>query len=363
MSDYKGDFSKGRVVRHLFSTFAKAGGNLAPSNAFEAADVRCYVDGGTTQITAGITVTSPYDGVGAAHLVEIDLGNAAYLRGTDVEVVLVPDETVDSEVFSFVSLFSFSIENRAPAHGGFRAKIATLTSQTEFTVNEGPAEPDGLNGWAALIKDAAGVHQYALAGVSDWNGGTLGVTLDADPGIFTMAVGDTVEFIPAFANAGLSTQSQTDVQTAVTAALTAMHLDHLFGAAYDPASKPGAAAALLNTLVENDGGVPRFTVNALEQGPSGGGGGGATAEQVRIEMDTNSTRLAAIVADTNELQVSLAEGGAHNNLIDALGVIASAIQAKTDQLTFSVPGRVDSNVKSVVDEPVGGGGGQPWSRP
>ena len=55
-------------------------------------------------------------------------------------------------------------------------------------------------------------------------------------------------------------------------------LDHLLAADYDPASKPGVATALLNELVENDGGVSRFTSNALEQGP--GAGSAPTAAEV-----------------------------------------------------------------------------------
>jgi hypothetical protein len=51
----------------------------------------------------------------------------------------------------------------------------------------------------------------------------------------------------------------------VATALTDIHLDHLFYADYDPASKPGSATALLNELVESDGGVSRYTSNALEQ--------------------------------------------------------------------------------------------------
>jgi hypothetical protein len=52
--------------------------------------------------------------------------------------------------------------------------------------------------------------------------------------------------------------------------LTDIHLDHLLAATYDPASKPGAADALLNELVESDAGVARYTANALEQAPTGG---------------------------------------------------------------------------------------------
>lgn len=61
----------------------------------------------------------------------------------------------------------------------------------------------------------------------------------------------------------------TAIQTKVNAALVALHLDHLLAEDYDPASKPGTPTALLNEIIENDGGVSRFTQNALEQGPSG----------------------------------------------------------------------------------------------
>lgn len=67
-------------------------------------------------------------------------------------------------------------------------------------------------------------------------------------------------------NATAAGQIQQEAQDAIEA----NHLDHLLATAYDPASKPGAADALLNELVESDAGVSRFTANALEQAPSGG---------------------------------------------------------------------------------------------
>lgn len=57
----------------------------------------------------------------------------------------------------------------------------------------------------------------------------------------------------------------------VATALTDIHLDHIFATAYDPAAKPGAADALLNELVEDDGGISRYTANSLEEAPSGAG--------------------------------------------------------------------------------------------
>ena len=62
----------------------------------------------------------------------------------------------------------------------------------------------------------------------------------------------------------------------LASALTAIHLDHLLAVDYDPTSKPGVATALLNELIESDGGVSRYTENALEQAPSGTGASAAT---------------------------------------------------------------------------------------
>jgi hypothetical protein len=69
---------------------------------------------------------------------------------------------------------------------------------------------------------------------------------------------------------GFNDLSAAQVNTEVDTALTDIHLDHLLAATYDPASKPGAADALLNELVESDAGVARYTANALEQAPTGG---------------------------------------------------------------------------------------------
>lgn len=82
---------------------------------------------------------------------------------------------------------------------------------------------------------------------------------------------DTVANVTAVATAtALGAQAKSDVNTEADSALADIHLDHLLALNYDPASKPGVATALLNELIENDGGISRYTANALEQAPSGG---------------------------------------------------------------------------------------------
>ncbi len=92
---------------------------------------------------------------------------------------------------------------------------------------------------------------------------------------------DTATTIPGLI-AMLNDVSEAEVKAQVATALTDIHLDHVLAVTYDPASKPGVADALLNELIESDGGVSRFTANALEQAPGGGGGGDATAANQTI---------------------------------------------------------------------------------
>lgn len=81
-----------------------------------------------------------------------------------------------------------------------------------------------------------------------------------------------------------------EVQSEVQDAIEANHLDHLLAVEYDPASKPGVVAALLNELIGNDSGVSQFTANALELGPSGSGGGGGGGGGAIVERSTSDNR-------------------------------------------------------------------------
>ena len=77
--------------------------------------------------------------------------------------------------------------------------IATLGSQTSFTLTAGSADDDAYNGSTIVIEDAATSDQKAVALISDYVGTTKTVTLSADPGIFTIAASDKV-YILADAN-------------------------------------------------------------------------------------------------------------------------------------------------------------------
>ncbi|MCB1902249.1 MAG: hypothetical protein KDH16_23370, partial [Rhodocyclaceae bacterium] len=76
-----------------------------------------------------------------------------------------------------------------------------------------------------------------------------------------------------------------------------------------------------------------------------------TAAENRAEMDSNSTKLAAIVADTGELQADWANGGRLDLLIDAIKVVTDALPdsgALTSLATAAALATVDGKVDAIL---------------
>jgi hypothetical protein len=111
-----------------------------------------------------------------------------------------------------------------------------------------------------------------------------------------------------------------EVESEVTDALVAVNLDHLM--------KTGDAT--LTNIVEDNTALAHLmaigadisdydsSTDSLEGIAGAGGGGAPTVEQIRAEIDSNSTQLAAIVADTAELQTDWADGGRLDLLLDGV---------------------------------------------
>ena len=75
--------------------------------------------------------------------------------------------------------------------------IATLASQTSFTLTAGSADDDAYNQCRAVFEDAVTSEQKAVGLIADYTGATKTVTMQADPGIFTISVGDKIYIMAA----------------------------------------------------------------------------------------------------------------------------------------------------------------------
>jgi len=275
----------------------------------------------------------------------------------DPTAAAIADAVWDEAKAGHVGAGSFGEEVQAHA---LSSEIAALNDLSSAEVNaevdtaladyDGPtkAEMDagfaGLNDpTAAAIADA--VLDEALSGHT--GAGSLGKAIADIETDATAILADTNELqtddVPGLI-AALNDLSEAEVNAQVDAAIETYHLDHLFAATYDPASKPGAADALLNELVEDDGGVSRFTANALEEAPTGGSA--PTAEEIAdavldeaLSGHTGAgslgkavadieTDVTAILADTDELQtddipsrLDGIEGATFNTSTDSLEAI------------------------------------------
>jgi len=160
-------------------------------------DIEVYKNLGTTQRASdsGYTLADTdgidIDGVTGIHGFSIDLADNTdsgfWVAGAHYTVV-VASITVDAATINFIPVM-FRI---GYAGAILDTTIATLASQTSFTLTAGPAEADALNGMPCIIHDAASAVQIAKGVISDYAVTTKTVTLAFDPGIFTMAAGDNI---------------------------------------------------------------------------------------------------------------------------------------------------------------------------
>ncbi|MGP8322386.1 MAG: hypothetical protein ACT6FG_00090 [Methanosarcinaceae archaeon] len=115
---------------------------------------------------------------------------------------------------------------------------------------------------------------------------------------------------------GMSTAMKAEVQTEANDALVAQKLDHLVAVAdTDDVVDNSIIAKMVSKAATPDWSTFVNTDDSLEAirdrgdiaWTTGAGGSSPTVQEIRTEMDDNSTKLSDIVADTNELQTN--QGG------------------------------------------------------
>jgi hypothetical protein len=182
----------GSTVRIPFNTFDKDDGSSVTATNFAAADLLVYKDGSTTAraSTSGFTATTDFNTKAGEHLAIIDLTDNTtadfYAAGSEYLVAL-DSITVDGvTVRSWIGRFRIGYPGAV-----LDTTIATLSTQTSFTLTSGPAEDDALNGMWCIIHDAASAVQLAWAQILDYTGSTKTVTLAAGA-TFTVAAKDNI---------------------------------------------------------------------------------------------------------------------------------------------------------------------------
>ncbi len=196
MTLHLGKVKPGATLYIPFDTFAGSTGASITMSGLAVTDIEIYRNGSTTQRASdtGYTLLDTdgidFDALTGIHGFSVDLSSNAdsgFFVAGGFYWVVVSAITVDSQTVSFVAAtFSIGYEGAI-----LDTTIATLASQTSFTLTAGPAEDDALNGCEVVIHDIASAVQAGRAIVSDYTGSTRTVTLVAGV-TFTAAAGDNI---------------------------------------------------------------------------------------------------------------------------------------------------------------------------
>jgi len=188
---YLGDFPTGATVRFKFATNLATGARADPSSAWETADIRVYKGDSTTQRAseAGYTVTSTFDSMTGITHVAIDTSDNTdagfFAAGSEYQVVLYPDETVDGVAVA-APVAHFSIERSGGAlallkdgtYGlsaletlvdGVETAAAAIEADTQDIQSRIPAALGGNGNMKADVRDFGGTAATSSSGRPEVN--------------------------------------------------------------------------------------------------------------------------------------------------------------------------------------------------
>ena len=169
--------------------------------------------------------------------------------------------------------------------------IATLATQTSFTLTAGSADDSAYQDQTAILIDQSTDAQRSVRAISTYTGGTLTVVLEEAPD-FTIATGDTIRIFSAHPGS-----------TPPTAAAVA---DAVWDeAAADHDSEDSFGNIINDVTVEDSDGTYQFTANALELGPTISAAA-ASSQGAVDENKLEATQHRALGPFTKEASVSQA---------------------------------------------------------
>lgn len=190
-----GTIKPGTTLYIPFSSFGSTGASITLTG-LSTADIEIYKDGSITQRASDSgyalldTDGIDFDGITGIHGFSVDLADnttAGFYAAGSQYFVIISAVTIDSQTVNFIAA-TFRI---GYPDAVLNTTIATLATQTSFTLTSGPAEDDALNGCQIVVHDVASAVQVGRAVILDYTGSTKTVTLAAGT-TFTAAATDNV---------------------------------------------------------------------------------------------------------------------------------------------------------------------------
>lgn len=356
-----GTVRPGSTIRIPFSSFDKDDGSSITMTNYAAADILVYKDGSTTEraSASGFTATTDFDSKTGKHLAVIDLSDdttADFFKAGSEYLVAIDAVTVDAVTTGgWIARFRIGYPNAY-----FDTSIATLASQTSFTLTAGPAEDDALNGMVLLVHDKASAVQLTRVVVEDYTGASKTVTLRAVPATtFTIAAGDNVS--------GIGFDKVDVTHFGGTAATTSggrpeVNTTHLAGTAYASADLSTTMKASINTEADtalSDYGPLKPTTAGRTLDVSAGGEAGVDWANVGspttvVGLSGTTIKTATDVeTDTADIQARIpaalgANGNIKADVRDFGGTAATSSGGRPEVNATHVGGTIQTTGQDVV---------------
>jgi hypothetical protein len=346
------------VALPVMSRFMVVSANVYDSLYGEAAEDYLQVDvtqvGGTAvQATGGVVHAYAEDGTSVAK--DSDTAKSAALTTVDTEVgqvLAVTNNLPDSGALSDLA----SLESRLTAlRAGYLDNLSAGAVALDSTVAKEATigTPVALDGGAATIGGM-------LTKMADDNGGAdFDATDDSLNAIADGASGGgaTAEDVWTYtagsgriltAGTNLNDLSSSDVETAAQNVIETNHLDHLFAAAFDPASKPGNADALLNSIIKDDDDPPEFTTAALVNAPGGSASGRYEVLGSCVQDDDGKVYWVAWLEFNGQPQTAVSNCRTDWWLLDGDGTITD-LGTDSDQASPDAHGCFNAYVEPTIE--------------
>ncbi|KKM45259.1 hypothetical protein LCGC14_1560990 [marine sediment metagenome] len=372
--NYVGDFDVGAVIMIWFNTFDSNDPSVSVTMTnFINTDVHIHKDDSLTQRNnaAGITVDVDVDAIAGSHFIKVDSADntvADFFEAGHDYAVRVEGVTVDAGTLNAV-VGTFSIANRRVAGQMCVSSIATLASQTSFTLTAGEASAnnDAYNGCTIIVTDQVTKIQKAIGHISDYVGTSRTITLHAAPlqTAFTMAVGDSVEIIATSVFTNVNTVGQT-LQTANDngADINAILLDSGELQADDIPTLIAAlpTAVEIQTEMEENGASILDTVrDELANATDGLSALKTLLDSIIAAVITNATGVdvaADIIAVKAETTLIVGDTGTDGVVLKVAGLNADAVDKILDEVvegTITVRQAFRILIAAVAGKTTGGG--------
>jgi hypothetical protein len=330
---YRGDIALGSTIDLKFTTVNTSG---VPTTLAGTPAISAYVDNGTTEITAGITLTADFDSrTGLNNVRIVATSGNGFAAGTNVDLVITTGTVGGSSVVGYV-IGSFSIEARSalrPTTAGrtlvvdasgladaTAVKVGPSGSATAQTAGDIPARlPAALV--SGRMDSSVGAYQSGLTPLQPTVAGrTLDVSAGGEAGLDwanigspTTTVGLSGTTIKAVTDGvALSAAAVQAVWDALTSALTTVGsigkllVDNI-DAAITSRLAPTTAGRTLDVTATGEAGIDWNNIGAPTTTVNLSGTTIKTATDVEADTQDIQTRLPAALTANGNMKSSLVE--------------------------------------------------------